>query len=611
MIFATKMSCVFGSAVAIRLLILSILPSLLDLSTDILNALDMILSSLGYCFDCNDPFLKSLINMCKDNSTCPISNIGSSALSKPTMGYISIVIIFFPGMVKAFYHVMVCLQKDEYKKVPKALCYLPFPLYLLFKQMKAILNPLDPVAEQDLIRVLSMEAFYESFPQLVLQMISIIYSYNLTYVQALSIAFSLLMLAKTVILLDSAEPIRVVRTNVEESSRPANDVHDIENSNENTMENVNQKEQDVGKNKVSGYCTTALSALLSTLKYMVWVLPLYLTSIIFKIAAFSITIAYLRIFACVTMGLLIIELFVLAKYTGFKKFADQIYPVLSNFFIVNIGGAHIRQKQVMNKEELEQYSTQFDNMYKFAKRSVTLSYLHHTMVLVLIAILVVNVGKMDENRKPDVNETIFSQEFHCNETLSCVEKAIQSTIADLKVHWNEMHEWLYPYCKYKNCGQNGLITEIMRLTMEDKMEEKKWKNPNGEWKIIAIEEYSKIYPFMIIIASVILVGLLNLMLSIYSARDIKARNRGQLDATQEDETRSEVHCAKENESSDDYRLVRGLNGFISIENNEIIFKIKQSTISNMDCQPSLPSVTICNNGLSKQEVKEDSKVFIN
>ena len=127
------MSCVFGSALAIRLLILSILPSLLDLSTDILDALDMIFSSQGYCFDCNSPFLKSLINICHDNVACVIrqKNIGASALSRQTMGYIYIVIIFLPGMLKAFDHVVTCLQKEEYKKVPKALCYLPFPLYAL------------------------------------------------------------------------------------------------------------------------------------------------------------------------------------------------------------------------------------------------------------------------------------------------------------------------------------------------------------------------------------------------------------------------------------------------------------------------------------------------
>ena len=526
------MSCVFGSAVAIRLLILSILPSLLDLSTDILNALDMILSSQGICFDCKSAFLKSFINICQDNATCIMrqKDIGSSALSKPTMGIISIIIIFLPGMVKAFKHVMTCLQKKEYKKVPKASCYLPFPLYVLFVQIKAVIDPLN--SEQRLIRVLSMEAFYESFPQLVLQIISIIYSYQLSYIQAVSIAFSLLMLAKTVILLDSAEPIRVVINDEMELSNLSNDVHDIENLTENVIDDNNQIEQDVGENKASGYCTTAFSALISVLRYMVWVLPLYLTSIIFKIASFSITFAYLRVYASVTMGLLIIELFVLAKYTGFRKFADRIYPVFSNFFIVNIGGAQIREREIMNKDELEQHSTKYNDMYKFAKRSVLLSYLHHTLVLILIALLVIHVGKVDETKKlskvTTLNGTIFSQGNNCNGIVSCAYKTINSTIADLKVHWREMHEWLYPFCKYQDCGQKrgkkNVSGEDLRLYIEEIVEEK-----------ITIEENSKIYPFMIIISSIILVGLLNLMLSVYSARDIKERNAGQLDEIQVDE----------------------------------------------------------------------------
>ena len=123
------MSCAFGSAVAIRLLILNILPSLLDLSTDVLNALDMVLSSQGYSFDCNSAFFKSLINIFQDNITCVIGqkDIGSSALSKPTMGYISIVIIFLPGVVKAFNHIVTCLQKSNIKKFQRYCVFYPGP----------------------------------------------------------------------------------------------------------------------------------------------------------------------------------------------------------------------------------------------------------------------------------------------------------------------------------------------------------------------------------------------------------------------------------------------------------------------------------------------------
>lgn len=588
------MSCAFDSAIAVRLVILSILPSLLDLSTDILNAVDMILSSQGICFECKTEFFKSLINICK-GASCQVVDLGSSALAKPTMGYISVTIIFLPGIVKAFYHVVTCLTKEEYRKVPMAFCYLPFPLYILYIQGKAVLSPLNAVAEQKLIRALSMEAFYESFPQLVLQIISIIYSYHLSYIQAVSIAFSLLMLAKTVILLDSAETIRVANNDEKEFSgdegmkeilllkSPPNEGDDNENSGENAVANVSQKDQETGRNKASRYCTTACSALLSALGYMLWVLPLYLTSIIFKIAAFSITIAYLRVFALLTMGLLIIELFVLAKYTGFTKFADQIYPVFSNFFIVNIGGAQIPQKEVLNKEELKQHSTNYENMYKFAKRSVTLSYIHHTLVLILIALLVMNVGKIDEPRKPimangTVNGTIITQEFNCSDTVSCAKNVVQSTIADLRIHWVEMHEWLYPYCKYRNCG----------LKMEDK-------------KFVDIKEFSKKYPFMITITSVIVVGLINQILSTYSARDIKEKNKEQLGETKDydeemDERRLEVKCSNVNELSDANRLIRDadINGFISIENNEVVFKINLSNVSEY--------------GFSKQGIKDVSEV---
>ena len=125
---------------------------------------------------------------------------------------------------------------------------------------------------------------------------------------------------------------------------------------------------------------------------------------------------------------------------------------------------------------------------------------------------------------------------------------------------------------------------------------------------ITIEDNSKIYPFMIVIASVILVGLLNLMLSVYSARDIKEKNAGQLGEIKDDERneRERVKVKYSFEESDEYRLVRDayMNGFISIENNDIIFKIKQSAMDENN-QPSIKY-----NDLSKQGLKEDAKVCI-
>merc|ERR1712020_443957 len=223
----------------------------------------------------------------------------SSALGITTCGYISLGIVFFPGIVKALKMLATHIEKGEYLKIPQIILYLPFPFYIMYIQIRALMFPKNPTSQQKLIKTLGMEAFYESFPQLVLQITAMIYAYPQSNLQLLSVSFSTFMLAKTVILLDSAQPV------VDEKSK--ND------SAKDTSKNGENKSE--GKH---GLCLTALITLWKGIKYIFWVLPLYLTSVIFKVAAFSLTFAYLRIWAFASMVFLLIELIILAKYTGFK-----------------------------------------------------------------------------------------------------------------------------------------------------------------------------------------------------------------------------------------------------------------------------------------------------
>ena len=579
--------CVFGTTVAIRILFFSILPSLFDLFTDILNALDMIFTSERINVDCYLPFLETVLNFCRDKSSLDSDLLGTtvngnSALEKDTLGYISLGIVFLPGLVKALNVLATRLQNGEYLKAPLAICYLPFPLYILIIQIRAVTNPLNNHAQVSLVRALSMEAFYESFPQLVLQTISLIYSYPLTWIQAASIGFSLLMLAKTVILLDSTQPIVVAEKKdaqeIEEATvgekQKLNHDDDVENNEEMTDKTEdgedNHQKSDITKYETRGFFTTALQALISALKYMIWVLPLYMTSIIYKIAAFSLTFAYLRLWALGTMGLLIIELLVVAKYTGFDNFADRIYPVFSNFFIVNIGGAQIRQKEIMNKDEKKKQEKNYDNMYRFAKRSVILSFLHHTLVLIFIAFLVVQFGKSQElnnhseTKSNGTNDSGLEEKYECSGATSCAKTVFTSIISDLRGRWLEMLDWFYPHCKDKYCGriENDVSEEIRK-------------------KLAEAEEPIKFYPFIIIICSVILIGMGNLTLSIYSARDIKAKNQGHLVETGDSQLEKEVNGMNINERSNNFRLYseKDMNGAISTENNKIVFKIELSNVS--------------------------------
>ena len=65
------------------------------------------------------------------------------------------------------------IKTKEYKKIQNALVYLPFPAYIIYVEAKAFFHPNTRSYRQNLVKTLSMEAFYESFPQLVLQTITI------------------------------------------------------------------------------------------------------------------------------------------------------------------------------------------------------------------------------------------------------------------------------------------------------------------------------------------------------------------------------------------------------------------------------------------------------
>lgn len=471
----------------VRILFVSVLPSLMDLSSDILNALDMIwvgkkLKNVGKITGIKCPGdgtffdFEKFLNMCKDKENR--SGFDSSALGIETCGYISIGIVFLPGIVKALKMLASRIEKGEYLRIPMVIFYLPFPIYIMYIQIRALMFPKDPTSQQKLIKTLGMEAFYESFPQLVLQFTAIIYAYPQSNLQLLSISFSTFMLAKTVILLDSAQPV------VDEKSE------------NNSAKDTSKNRKDQSKRK-HGLCLTALITLWKGIKYTFWVLPLYLTSVLFKVAAFSLTFAYLRLWAFASMVLLLLELIILAKYTGFKDVSSWAYPVCSNFFIVNIGAAHIeiKKKRKISKKTLQEKEENLkgtlQNMYTFAKRAVTVSFLHHSLVLAFIALLMVRLG--NKTIEDLTVKKCESGEFPCS-----LDNFFGRSLNSTKAHWEKMAGSLYPYCKRhvhdKDCNDEGIQFKVEQ------------------------------YQFLMIISGVILTGLFNLILSIYSARDIKAKH---------------------------------------------------------------------------------------
>jgi len=273
------------------------------------------------------------------------------------------------------------------------------------------------------------------------------------------------------------------------------------------------------------------------------------------------------------MSLLILQLIILAKIIGFKDVDSWLYPVFNNFFLINIGGANMPDtveevnngkgtikeliKETLNDKDVDAFEDaniemklkdRMQKSYKFAKRSLVLSFVHHTLVLSSIAALVVWYGQSNtwlfqEDEQTDTNS---SENFFYRELVSTQE------------HWQQMRAELYPY---KNLGDERcdfrplkyLTNEIRNFhTVNSKIKginqetnsrirfdvdinfgdiddiEENLNNTLPQYNKLVenckiLEHQIKLYDFFLIIGGVTLVGFFNLLLSIYSARDVKIK----------------------------------------------------------------------------------------
>ena len=465
-----------------KILFINVLPSLLDLCTDILNGLSMIGLVFNWC-DEEGKTLEWFSDICEKGEA---EKRAFNALPRKICGAISLSMIFWPGVVMAIQNIALHIKTKEYNKIPYSLIYLFFPAYIIYVEAKAFFHPNTRSYRQNLVKTLSMEAFYESFPQLVLQTITIIYGYPTNPIQVLSISFSFLVLTKTMLMIDNQDEV--------------------------TSE---MQSKSMSENRA------VLGSLKSAIKYNFWLFPLYISSVIYKVGVFSLTVAFFRIWSLLTMSLLIMQMIVLAKIVGFKDAHAWVYPVFNNFFLINIGGTNI--PDTIKEEESVADVRPFDELefrretertikksYKFAKRSIVLSFIHHTAMLITIVFLVLWFGNGD---KMDMNE--YQQQ---NSTY--VENFFLREVFKTKVYWQEMRSELYPYKIQESniCNPKNTLDPSSFI-------------PNGNLTLYStaldackyLETQLHLYDFLLIIGGVTLVGLFNLVLSIYSARDVKIR----------------------------------------------------------------------------------------
>ena len=524
-----------------KVLFINVLPSLLDLTTDILNALAMIgvLNFFHLC-DKEDGVLQIVSGVCEKTK----EEKNFNAMPRKIAGAISLSMIFWPGIVMAVKMIALQIKNKDYKKIPHAIRYLPFPIYIIFVEARAFFHPNTRSYRQQLIQTLSMEAFYESFPQLVLQTITIIYGYPTNMIQLLSILFSFLVLTKTILLIDNQDEIT--------------------------------KEITDGETDGDGW-HGRLASLKITVQYNFWLFPLYISSVVYKVAVFSLTFAFFRIWSLLTMALLIIQMILLAKFIGFEDVYSWVYPVFNNFFLINIGGANMPNPSGSTAEDEEirpfdEHSVEgekektIERSYKFAKRSIIISFFHHTLILIIIAFLVLRYGEADglistEDQKTNSTST---DNFFSNEVLKT------------RKYWQEMRHELYPYNKKDDDICIAVQTEEFGMELEAN------KSMEAYTKLLdncqLLERKIKIYHFLLIVVGVTVVGLFNLVLSIYSARDVNVRKTLE-NVSDESKTDKEIQTETNPSSTNREAKVKAFDNAFLVKDNKNPLKKRNSVCS--------------------------------
>jgi hypothetical protein len=279
-------------------------------------------------------------------------------------GYLAILIMFLPGLLFivmfAFndvdQHVMNefnvggnKFKTGDWRKDWKMLVAMVFfPITIIFFQLYSTFTCQGHVNQGYMAIGVALEAFVESFLQIVLQNYTILIGYHITTIQIITICASFFMLSKASIDLD----LEVYE-------------HDL------------------------GFC--------GTLIHYLTLLPAYSTTIAFRTSAFAITIAFLRIWCLLPMSLLLVEM-IIVSYICFRKlgspgFAYSVYLslILTNLGVTNVGMIGANEFIKTEEKENDTYTVNYINQTdRFIKLSSSTTFLHHTIVLSVILGMVIH-----------------------------------------------------------------------------------------------------------------------------------------------------------------------------------------------------------------------------
>ena len=313
------------------------------------NVIQLVTTSLCSTFDVISDFLLSLDFIgfrLKPKLMKEAFNITTSASEiQPTWGYITMSIIFLPGLLLFPIIIYISIVDKNKKYIIIGLSLIPlYPFAMIVFQISQIFSFLKHRVQYKEVASLAMiltgtEAFWESVTQMVFQGYTIL---NGLYsdIQIITVTASFLCLSNTSILFDVAMTTKDLTTS-------------------------------------------------ETLIHILSTIPCYLSTIVFRVMSLSLTIAFLRSYSIIPISILLIELSILS-YNRYKnlpllvkggRFIPIYLSTLNNMGVLN----SINMNEYFNANEDGKMTPEcIEACKKFIKRSSILTLVHHSVVLLVI-----------------------------------------------------------------------------------------------------------------------------------------------------------------------------------------------------------------------------------
>ena len=311
-----------------------------DIGSDLINSLDF----LGY--NVSDTITDTVFG---SNTTANIDKYEEHKI----WGTLGIFLIFLPGIIAPLPIVLALIANGEWKIAMMFFVGgLFYPITLILLAFGSLFTPCHQ--QKDLLKfalvMVGAEAFFESFPQILLQGYTILYGYEVTTLQKVTIVASFVLLARTAIVFDLLM----------------------------AEEELSFKD-----------------SMIYTLK----VLPTHVSAISFRALSFSLTIAFLRGWCCIPIFVLYLELMLITynQYENEKR---------SDFFM-SLWTMPFSNLAVLNSHSFSETSTAKE-VVTFIRLLSIATFAHHTLVLTSIMILTyLEPGYLDQDHfsqltlKPD------------------------------------------------------------------------------------------------------------------------------------------------------------------------------------------------------------------